>query len=67
MWTRAKRALAARAAAWKRWTRAAGTRSAHLSYLFSFLLLVLAYAFRARAERRRWDRRLQRQAEAGQG
>jgi hypothetical protein len=67
MWTKAARALAALVRGWKRWTLAHGWRPAQVRNLFAFLILVVAYAVRARAERLRWDERLRRQADGGGG
>ena len=64
---RAKRALAGRLARWRIWRRVLGKRSGLLQNVFAFLILVVAYAIRARAERLRWDERLRRQTDAGIG
>jgi hypothetical protein len=63
--TAAKNALAARVAGWKARTRALAKQSALLRNVFSLLVLVVAYALRARAERLGWDEQLRRQADAG--
>jgi hypothetical protein len=57
MWKKAKAALLARVAAGKRWMLANRRRSRQLGNLLVLVLLALAYAVRARSERRRWDQR----------
>jgi hypothetical protein len=67
MWTTVKRTLARWLVRWRTWRRVLGKRSGLLRNVFAFLILVVAYAIRTRAERSRWDARLRRQTDAGNG
>jgi hypothetical protein len=65
MWKTMKRALGRRRAGWKMVRGALGKWSTRVRNVLAFLALLAAYAVRARSERRRWDDRLRRQADAG--